>query len=264
MKILAAVVALLAGDQLPEALADRDGQISGRQEGRRDHLSRPTDLIKRVAPETRRSPSISPPEVLRGLLILMVAALLSFAHPLTASAESTELDSDPFLGRWVRTENRALESDRLERLEHALSGLNWLTRKTAGSVLKRTTTPPDRIVFVRDGAHLKQIVSGRNGETSRVVRLQPATAASSTETSTDATFSWRRVEMKLILDWKRHQANGKNTYHVDPASGILHVTRELQVTAIEGIDPIRFRSQYRRADTAAENEVGESSDTSQD
>jgi len=58
--------------------------------------------------------------------------------------------------------------------------------------------------------------------------------------------NWLWTESGLRVDWSQKQAYGSNLYRIEHASQTLTVEHQIHVTAMSGIDPIMYRSSFKR------------------
>jgi len=80
------------------------------------------------------------------------------------AAESTVADLSGFEGHWQRVEVSESDAARESAIEKAVKGLNWIVRKMASGVLRRSTAPPPELQFAWDGQQLHQGIVSKDGD----------------------------------------------------------------------------------------------------
>jgi hypothetical protein len=167
---------------------------------------------------------------------LLTAVLCAAASPAVGQAWTG------FDGPWQRVSPERDEV-RLQAINTALAGLSWVTRAMAGPILRRSTTPPERYVFRVDA---DGIALGQRGREPRPL----STDGSEREFEGDrgnVTTSARQVADGLETRWRTGQAHGSTTFRLADDGATLVVQSVLQITAISGVEPIRYEARFQRA-----------------
>lgn len=151
-----------------------------------------------------------------------------------------------FQGHWQRTDSEQAESARISSIDKAIDGLTWVVRKMAGGVLRSTTKPPSEVQFVWDGSSLHQRVNGDNGSFTRPVQLGADPIEAVDDRGDSFTSSWEMADEALSLTWEQHQAYGQNLYRLNPDGQTLEIEHTINVTALSGVEPIVYRSRFKR------------------
>lgn len=151
-----------------------------------------------------------------------------------------------FQGYWQRADSEQSESARISSIDKAIDGLTWVVRKMAGGVLRSTTKPPSEVQFVWDGSALHQRVDGDNGSFTRPVQLGADPIEAIDDRGDSFTSSWEMADEALSLTWEQHQAYGQNLYRLDPDGQTLEIEHIINVTALSGVEPIVYRSRFKR------------------
>jgi hypothetical protein len=173
------------------------------------------------------------------LLALLTAVPLASAAP---TLETTDLSR--YHGRWRPIDLQRDETERLAAIDRAVDDLSWVMRKMARRVLRRATKPPVEIGFSWDGSELllRQTRRGKNERTTAVV-LQDRPAA-----GRPSDGEWHWADGGLRGSWVRSEARGSSSYRIDPASETLLLEQRIEITALDGIEPIVFELRFGRAD----------------
>lgn len=151
-----------------------------------------------------------------------------------------------FQGEWRRTDSEEAETARFSSIDQAINGLTWVVRKMAGGVLRSTTKPPSEVQFVWDGAALHQRVDGDNGSFDRPVQLGADPVEAIDDRGDLFTSSWDMADEGLSLTWEQHQAYGQNLYRLNSDGQTLEIEHTINVTALSGVEPIVYRSLFKR------------------
>lgn len=159
----------------------------------------------------------------------------------TALGPAHSQDLAPFDGRWHRVANQSNQA-RLESIETALADLSWVTRTMAGPILRRTTVPPERYVFRVDE---DEIALGERGREPRPLLTDGSERRFDGDRGT-VTTSARRLADAIETRWRTSQAHGSNTFRLEDGGATLVVESVLQITALSGIEPIRYETRFER------------------
>jgi hypothetical protein len=188
-----------------------------------------------------------------GALLLIVlfaappAALAAGEESISAAPGPAHSTLSAFDGHWIRIHDEQDHSHRLSKIETAISDLSWVVRGMASRVLKKSTIPPDKIIFSWDGHQLHQIMGEDNTQFARPVKLDgdPKTLTDSRGEAFSSHWEW--TDSGLRVSWVQDQAYGSNLYRVDEKNQALLVEHRIHVTAISNIEPIVYRSSFGRA-----------------
>ena len=172
------------------------------------------------------------------------------------AAESTVADLSGFEGHWQRVEVSESDAARESAIEKAVKGLNWIVRKMASGVLRRSTAPPPELQFAWDGQQLHQGIVGKDGEFSRLIELDGDLRVLKDNRGVDFASAWTWTDQGLRLRWEQHQAIGNNVYRLDEEAQTLTVRHTIIVTAISNVEPIVFQSRFNRTDVPARSAAG--------
>jgi hypothetical protein len=156
-----------------------------------------------------------------GALLLIV---LFAAPPAVFAADEESISAAPapahstlsaFDGHWIRIDDEQDHSHRLSKIETAISDLSWVLRGMASRVLKKSTIPPDKIIFSWDGHQLHQIMGEDNTQFARPVKLggDPKTLTDSRGEVFSSHWEW--TDSGLQVSWVQEQAYGSNIYRVE-------------------------------------------------
>lgn len=174
-----------------------------------------------------------------------VAASLAAASQASTTGSATmqlaELD-----GRWRQLEDAVATRDRLAAIDSAVEPLTWVVRKMASGVLRSSTAPRPTLDFVWDGKRLHERVPGQDRVEARLVAPgAPAfTAIDPRGEAFEGVWDWTREGLRLR--WRQHQAHGTNLYRLSPDKRTLSVDHTIQVTALDGLRPIAYRSHFAK------------------
>lgn len=159
-------------------------------------------------------------------------------------------------GRWIQRDANFDTQARRAAIDTAIQPLAWVVRKMAGGVLHSTTTPEPTVHFVWDGKRLHQRLNGKRGVSTRIV--EPGAPAATGHDARGEPFEgrWIWTQEGLQFSWRQHQAYGANLYRVDPARHELTIDHSIHVTALDGVEPILFRSRFVQADLPAVSAAG--------
>ena len=154
-------------------------------------------------------------------------------------AHSQELA--PFDGGWHRVANQS-DEPRLQSIDAALAELSWVTRTMASPILRRTTVPPERYVFRVDESG---IALGERDRPPRPLRTDGGERRFDSDNG-PVTTSSRHLSDAIETRWQTDQAHGSNTFRLEDDGATLVVETVLQITAISGIEPIRYETRFER------------------
>jgi hypothetical protein len=173
------------------------------------------------------------------LLALLTAAPLASAAPTLGTT-----DLSLYHGRWRPIDLEHDEAERLAAIDRAVDDLSWVMRKMARRVLRRSTKPPVEIGFSWDGSKLllRQTRRGKDARTTAVV-LQDRPPA---DLPKDGDWHW--ADGGLRGTWVRSEARGSSSYRIDPVNESLLLEQRIEITALDGIEPIVFEIRFGRAD----------------
>jgi hypothetical protein len=177
----------------------------------------------------------------RRLLVPITALLLAAASQ--AGAEDGAVDLDRFRkldGDWQRVSERD-DPARLRAIERAIADLSWVTRTMAGPMLRRTTTPPDHYAFRLDAEAIWLAERHREPRPLRLDGSERRFEGDHGEVTTTA----RALAGAIETRWQTHQAWGTTTFRLADDGGLM-VESLLQITAISGIEPIRYQARFER------------------
>lgn len=185
------------------------------------------------------------------LLVLAVAWACAASIAVAEDGRPTTFGLADLDGRWVQLDASQDADRRRTAIDTAIQPLSWVVRKMAGGVLHSTTSPDPTFHFVWDGERLQQRLPGKRGVTTRPV-LPGAPAATGVDSRGEPFEGrWLWTSDGLAFRWHQHQAHGTNLYRVDPARHELTIDHDIQITAIDGIAPIAYRSRFVQADLPA-------------
>lgn len=149
-------------------------------------------------------------------------------------------------GQW-----RLLESDsdlraRMLAIDVAVEPLTWVVRKMAGGVLRSTTAPRPTLLFVWDGNRLHEQVPGKGRIETRLITPDAAvfTAVDPRGEAFEGVWDWTSAGLRFR--WRQSQAHGENLYRMDPDKRNLTIDHTIQVTALDGLRPIAYRSRFAK------------------
>ncbi len=195
------------------------------------------------------------------------AAEASSGISMAAAAVAVQAPPDPAVmrladldGRWRLLESAADTRDRMLAIDFALEPLTWVVRKMAGGVLRSSTAPRSKLHFVWDGERLHERVPGEQRVETRLIAPGAAgfTAVDHRGESFEGAWDW--TSDGLRFRWRQHQAYGTNLYRMDPDKRNLTIDHSIQVTALDGLRPIAYRSHFAKDSLPAVSAVGDASD----
>jgi len=184
-------------------------------------------------------------------LLLLLAATTATADPMPM-ASSTSLEPEPrrleaYAGRWIHRVDESAEVDRFASIDAATLELSWIMRRMATGVLRRTTHPPESLEFSWDGERLHQVATEADGTPPRAVLLDSEPRQWVADNGEETSTHWQWTGSGLRINWQQKQAHGSNTYRVTPDAQALLIEHRIEVTALESVAPIVYRSWFRRA-----------------
>ena len=175
----------------------------------------------------------------RSVLAIGIGLLL-----VTAGAATADLKLGPFAGEWRRVESQP-DEPRLESIRAALRELSWVTRTMATPILQRSTTPPDRYEFRVDTSYPDGIALGQRDREPRPLLLD-GRETEGVDKDLEVTTSALRREDGIETRWRTSQAHGSTVFRLSNDGTTLVVESLLQVTAISGVEPIRYETLFVR------------------
>ena len=184
--------------------------------------------------------------------ILAIATATSAEPPEVARATPEALpvahthDLAAYAGRWSRIDDPRQETARVESIEAAVSDLSWIVRRMASGVLQRSAVPPGSVTFEWDGEGLHQRVETSAGSLSRPVRFLGTPETIADASGEPLATEWRLTPSGLEVHWSQAQAFGSTHYRLDPTADSMLVEHRIQVTAIDGVEAIEYRSRFDR------------------
>ena len=142
-------------------------------------------------------------------------------------------------GKWLRVSPDE-DASRLDAIDTAVADLPWLMRKVAGPALHRQTVPPPGYVFElqSDGLAMARI-----DRELRRLALDNVERQFETERGT-VTLSSLQLQDAIQARWKTPNAEGSNTFRLVDGGSTLLVEYMMQITAISGIDRIRYQARF--------------------
>lgn len=193
-------------------------------------------------------PPLSVPSLRIGLWLIAILWLCLASQVGAEDLRPTGFGLSDLDGRWTQRDAIFDGQARRAAIDTAIQPLNWVVRKMAGGVLHSTTTPDPIVHFVWDGRRLHQRLTGKRGATTRIV--EPGAPAATGHDARGEPFEgqWVWTREGLQFSWRQHQAYGANLYRVDPARRELTIDHSIHVTALDGVEPILFRTRFVQAD----------------
>lgn len=179
------------------------------------------------------------------LAIVFIFAVGSLGFEARATGDIEMPDLIAFDGNWQRVDETRDEERREAAISRAVEGMSWLIRGFAGSVLRRSTRPPEEIKFVWDGKQLQELARDQKERQYRPVRLDGQTRLAQDDNG-EVALSWHPVPQGMRLRWEQHQAYGSNVYRVEKEGKVLTVEHTIHVTAVSNVDPIVYHSHFVR------------------
>ena len=142
-------------------------------------------------------------------------------------------------GEWQRISPDE-DASRLDAIDTAVADLPWLMRKVAGPALRRQAVPPPGYVFElqSDGLAMARI-----DRELRRLALDNVERQFETERGT-VTLSSLQLQDAIQTRWKTPNAEGSNTFRLVDGGSTLLVEYMMQITAISGIDRIRYQARF--------------------
>jgi len=162
----------------------------------------------------------------------------------------TEHVIEGFVGEWQRIGAAQDDPARHAAIERGVRGLSWLFRSLANTTLRRSTTPPDSLAFERDALGLRRHVPGRNPPPMRFDGLPHRVDSSEGLVTT----RWVVGDGRIETHWEQAQARGVDVYRLSADGARLVVDSVIEILAVSGAEPIRYRARFARrvpADVAA-------------
>jgi len=185
-----------------------------------------------------------------GLLAAVFAVVLGATLVPLAPARATdpaELGLADLDGRWRQIEADVATKDRIASIDSAVEPLTWVVEKMASGVLRSTTAPRATLDFVWDGKQLHERVPGKN-DVVEARRIEPGaghfTAVDSRGESFEGAWDWTADGLRF--QWRQHQAFGTNLYRMDGNKRTLTIDHTIQVTALDGLRLIAYRSRFAK------------------
>ena len=176
----------------------------------------------------------------RSLLLASLVLLL----PTQSAADRALFES--LDGQWHRVTPDE-DAARLNAIDAAVADMSWLMRTMAAPILRRSTVPPPHYVF--------QIVPEGLAMASRDRPLRPLQLDGvERHFETDrrsVTISAQQRDEAIETRWKTDQAEGSNTFRLADGGATLVVESVMQITAISGLQPIRYEARFARTPQVA-------------
>jgi hypothetical protein len=185
----------------------------------------------------------------------MAVASVSLQTPDPAVMRLAELD-----GQWRLLESDSDRRARMLAIDVAVEPLTWVVRKMASGVLRSTTAPRPILLFVWDGDRLHEQVPGKGRIETRLITPDAVefTAVDHRGEAFEGVWDW--TSEGLRFRWRQHQAYGENLYRMAPDKRNLTIEHTIQVTALDGLRPIAYRSRFAKDDLPAVSTAGDTSD----
>ncbi|MFO0687519.1 MAG: hypothetical protein U0900_02315 [Myxococcota bacterium] len=181
------------------------------------------------------------------LAITVLGILLGAIAASADEPRALGLRLQDFDGRWTQRDAGRDDVARRAAIDTAIQPLAWVVRKMAGGVLHATTAPESTVHFIWDGARLHQRLEARRGAITRPVEPGAPPTTSTDGRGEPFEGQWIWTPDGLQFSWRQHQAFGANLYRVDPVRHELTIDHSIHVTALEGVQPIRFQSRFIQA-----------------
>lgn len=175
---------------------------------------------------------------------LLLAAGLLVALATQSGANASLFES--FNGRWHRVTPDE-DGGRLSAIDAAVADMSWLMRGVAAPILRRSTVPPPRYLFELIPAGIA--MAGRepvprplvlDGVERRVESDRGAVIVSAVQ-----------LEDAIETRWKTSQAHGSTTFRLADSGATLVVENVMQITALSGVQPIRYEARFARTPQVA-------------
>jgi hypothetical protein len=179
------------------------------------------------------------------LVLVSLFAISGVGFEARASGEIASLDLTAFDGHWERVDEVQDEERRVAAINRAVEGMSWLMQRIAGSVLRRSTRPPEEIKFVWNGSELQELAKDQKDRQYRPIRLDGNTRMAQDDNG-EVSLSWHPAPNGMRLRWEQHQAHGNNVYWVEEAGKVLIVEHTIQITAVSNVAPIVYQSHFMR------------------
>lgn len=151
-----------------------------------------------------------------------------------------------YAGRWIRVEDAVAEAARLEAIDAAVANLSWLVRGMAASVLRKSAVPPGALAFEWHGGVLRQVVEASEGRFERPVEPGGPPLELTDPNGEPFTASWQWTRDGLEVRWVQARATGTTRYRFEADRDGLHVAHRIEVTALDGVQPIEYESRFDR------------------
>ena len=174
---------------------------------------------------------------------LLAGSLLALLS--TQSAANPSL-FESFGGRWQRVTPDE-DDERLSAIAAAVADMSWLMRGVAAPILRRSTVPPPHYLFELQPAGIA--MASRD----RPLRLLVLDGVERSVDGDRGTVIVSAVQLENAIEtrWKTDQAHGSNTFRLDDGGTTLVVESVMQITALSGVQPIRYQVRFARTPQVA-------------
>lgn len=176
---------------------------------------------------------------------LALMSLTLFVTPAVAELELRDLD-----GEWRQIEGPS-NAERVAAIESAIAELSWVMRTMAAPILKRTTTPPERYEFDVASDYPHGIALAQRDEDLRPMLLDGRERHFTDQGDGEFSTRSQRHPDAIETRWKHGQAHGSTTFRLADDGSTLVVESLLQVTALSGVEPIRYETRFTRTPDVA-------------
>lgn len=182
-------------------------------------------------------------------------AAVSMQTPDPTVMRLAELD-----GQWRLLESESDLRARMLAIDLAVEPLTWVVRRMASGVLRSTTAPRPTLRFVWDGERLHEQVPGKGRIETRLITPDAAefTAVDHRGEAFEGVWDWTTEGLRFR--WRQHQAYGENLYRMASDKRNLTIDHTIQVTALDGLRPIAYRSRFAKDALPAVATAGDASD----
>lgn len=194
--------------------------------------------------------------LLVALSTAFIASVLVCVSPAGATDSATIALAD-LDGRWRQIDSEVATKNRIAAIDTAVEPLSWVVQKMASGVLRSSTAPRSTLDFVWDGKRLHERVPGKND----IIEARPIDPGSTRFKAVDSRGepfegAWDWTTDGLRFQWRQHQAHGVNLYRMDDGKRTLTVEHTIQITALDGVKPIRYQSRFAKVALAAVSASG--------